>query len=47
VAKNALNRPVSSRDGTDLGVIADVTFRERLKEGLQAFHLEITIPWSI
>jgi hypothetical protein len=38
--------PVSSRDGIDPGVIADVTFRERLKEGLQAFHLEITIPWS-
>ena len=42
MAKKVLNRPVSSRDGTDLGVIADVTFREKL----QAFHLEITIPWS-
>jgi len=40
--KKVLDRPVSSRDGTDLGVIADVTFRERL----QAFHLEIMISWN-
>lgn len=42
MAKKVLNRPVASRDGIDLGVIADVTFGE----WLQAFHLEITIPWS-
>ena len=42
MAKKVLNRPVSSRDGTDLGIIADVTFREKL----QAFRLEIAIPWS-
>jgi hypothetical protein len=26
--KNVLNRPVSPKRGTDLGIIADVTFRE-------------------
>jgi sporulation protein YlmC with PRC-barrel domain len=32
--KNVLNRAVSSRSGTDWGLVADVTYREGLKEGL-------------
>jgi hypothetical protein len=33
--KNVLNRPVLSRDGTDLGVIADVTLEKGLKKGFK------------
>jgi sporulation protein YlmC with PRC-barrel domain len=32
--KNILNKPVSSRSGTDWGSVADVTYKDGFKEGL-------------
>jgi sporulation protein YlmC with PRC-barrel domain len=50
--KNVLNRTVSSRNGTDWGLIKDVTFDEGLEEGLLvvknlATKLTSVIPSSL
>jgi len=50
--KNVLNRTVSSRNGTDLGHIKDVTFNEGFEEGLlvvknKSTDLTSVIPSSL
>lgn len=40
--KNVLNKAVSSRSGTDWGLVADVTYGEGLKEGLLVVKNEST-----
>jgi sporulation protein YlmC with PRC-barrel domain len=45
--KNVLNKTVSSRSGTDWGLVADVTYGEGLKEGLLVVKNKSTKSTSV
>jgi sporulation protein YlmC with PRC-barrel domain len=45
--KNVLNKAVSSRSGTDWGLVADVTYGEGLKEGLLVVKNKSTKSTSV